>query len=173
MLWYFPHPAVCWDFLANFAKDEKYLCVRSGKAETTNTEQQKIFSWFQVYSQLSCSIAEMSQILRRCYAINWRRDEEQNSCKIFVWCQTPSDILGCCGLRKLWAKTRNYGHWQNSERIRDFFLTSVAIKTPQHDKVGLLKVSIQKEIKIWNIWNVLGPSSLPDTSTQSKPQINP
>lgn len=121
MLWYFPHPAVCWDFLANFAKDEKYLCVRSGKAETTYTEQQKIFSWFQVYSQLSCSIAEMSQILRRCYAINWSRDEKQNSRKIFVWCQTPSDILGCSGLHKLWAKTRNYGHWQNSERIRDFF----------------------------------------------------
>lgn len=120
-----PCPAMFWDLLANFTKDEKYLCVRSGKAETTYTEQQKIFCWFQVYSQLSCSIAEMSQILQRCYAVNWNRDEEQNGLKVFVWCQTPFYILGWYGLEKMWEKTRNYGHWQNSKRISDFLFYCV------------------------------------------------
>lgn len=56
-----PLPLAFWDFLANFVKDEKYLCVGSGKAETTYTEQQQLFCGFQVYSQLSCSTAEMFQ----------------------------------------------------------------------------------------------------------------
>lgn len=121
----YAHAQLCSGLSLPTLQKMKNTCVRSGKAETIYTEQQKIFCWFQVYSQLSCSIAEMSQILQRCYAVNWNRDEEQNGLKVFVWCQTPFYILGWYGLEKMWEKTRNYGHWQNSKRISDFLFYCV------------------------------------------------
>lgn len=56
-----PTPSWVLGFPCQLCKDEKYSCVGSGTAETTYTDQQKIFHSFQAYSQLSCSTAEMFQ----------------------------------------------------------------------------------------------------------------
>lgn len=73
--------AAFWDFLANLAKDEKYIFVESGKAETKYTEEQFFFSDFRFTVKLQHKTNVPTS--QRCSATNWSRDEEQNNLQVF------------------------------------------------------------------------------------------